>query len=81
MSQPRYIRVSEVNSYLFCKRAWYLDQRGAESVLAERRAEGTTYHRRHGEEVQSARTATRFANYLALVRIALLVLFLSLVLR
>jgi len=81
MLPTRYIHASEINTYLFCKRAWHLSRCGETSALEQVRAEGVAFHRKHGEQVRSARNADSRATCFALAGIVLLSLFLWLVLR
>jgi len=60
-----YRKASEVNTFLFCRRAWWFEQQGAPSDREPKRARGTAYHQRHGERV-GATPRTR-----ALARLAL----------
>jgi hypothetical protein len=81
MSPPRYIRASEINTYLFCKRAWHLGQRGEVSSLGPQRAQGAAYHQQHGDQVRSASSARMTANWFAVAGAFFLAIFLWLVLR
>jgi CRISPR/Cas system-associated exonuclease Cas4 (RecB family) len=73
MPQTRYIRVSEINTYLFCKRASHLSQRGSESMLEPERAEGVVHHQAHGDRVRSARAAARIPRGRAVAGVVLLI--------
>jgi len=81
MSPARYIRVSEINTYLFCKRAWHLSQRGSASLLEPERAQGVVYHQVHGDRVRSARVASSIARVFAVAGMVLLIVFAWLALR
>lgn len=81
MSPPRYIRASEVNTYLFCKRAWHLGRQGEVSSLTPQRAQGVAYHQEHGDQVRSASSAKITAKWFALAGVFFLAVFLWLVLR
>jgi hypothetical protein len=48
----RYVTASEVKSFAFCRRAWFLERQGAESVLVVERAHGRLDHENHVREVQ-----------------------------
>lgn len=69
------IRASEVGNYVYCRRSWFLSARGIAPSLEQmgKRHSGTEYHRRHGDQVQSAQKLTSAASY-----VLLLVLFLAL---
>jgi hypothetical protein len=81
MSPPRYIRASEINTYLFCKRAWHLGRQGEVSSLGAERAQGVAYHQQHGDEVRSASSAKAMATGFAVAGVFFLAVFLWLVLR
>ena len=81
MSPPRYIRASEINTYLFCKRAWHLGQRGEVSSLGPQRAQGVAFHQQHGDQVRVASSARVNANWFAVAGVVFLAMFLWLVLR
>jgi CRISPR/Cas system-associated exonuclease Cas4 (RecB family) len=48
------IRASEIGSYLYCRRAWWLRQQGAESTSQAEMAAGTELHRKHGRSLLAA---------------------------
>ena len=81
MPPPRYIRVSEINTFLFCKRAWQLSKRGAESSLAPQRAAGVVHHQAHGEQVHAAESAASISMWFGVAAILLLAAFAWMVLR
>lgn len=45
------IRASDIGSYLYCHRAWWYRQHGAESANQAEMAAGTALHRQHGRQV------------------------------
>lgn len=47
------IRASEIGDWCFCRRAWYLNERGIRPTLVqiEKRQAGIAYHERHGRVV------------------------------
>jgi hypothetical protein len=47
----RPIRASEISSFLYCKRAWWYQRKGAISTNIEDLAEGTELHHQHGRAV------------------------------
>jgi len=53
MSQ-RYIRASELRSFSFCHRAWFLEQAGHASVLVIERERGRADHQDHERAVANA---------------------------
>lgn len=81
MLPHRYIRASEINAYLFCKRAWNLGQRGEVSSLGTERAQGIAYHQQHSEQVRTASSARTMATWFAVAGVFFLAVFLWLVLR
>jgi CRISPR/Cas system-associated exonuclease Cas4 (RecB family) len=45
------IRASEIGSYLYCRRAWWLRQQGFEPGNQAEMAAGSELHRQHGRSV------------------------------
>ena len=68
----RYIRVSDVNTFMFCRRALHLQRRGAPSSLGRVRDQGTALHREHGELVRGSGRNWGVAAVLAVIAAALL---------
>lgn len=62
----RTIRASELSSYFFCRRAWWLRQQGFESDNQARLDEGVAFHQQHGREVFAA-GLVRLAGWLVLL--------------
>ncbi len=60
---PHYINASDVGSYLYCRRSWWLERiQGWEPDDAmPRRARGVSAHRQHGCLVWLSRTLTTIA--------------------
>lgn len=52
MGRQRLIRASEIGTYVYCRRAWWLQQVvGVEPAGRARREHGTALHTRHGQQV------------------------------
>ena len=66
----RYITASELKSFAFCRRAWFLERQGAESALADERARGRADHEGHGLAVQQANLGRRTATLLFVLGLA-----------
>ena len=49
-----YLDASDVNTFVFCRRALYLQQHGVASSLGRERAKGTAVHHEHGERVRAS---------------------------
>lgn len=81
MPNSHYIRASEINTYLFCKRAWHLGQRGESSSVGPQRVRGVEYHQAHGDQVRTATSADVMSKWFAVVGVVFLAIFLWLVLR
>lgn len=58
----RYVNASELGSFAFCERAWWLEQQRTPSARAPERARGVTYHGQYSERVRSAGAVARLAN-------------------
>jgi Domain of unknown function (DUF5710) len=67
-----YTNVSEVNSFVYCKRAWHLEQCGTASSLELERQAGIAMHRRYGRLVQASGRNERLALWLAIAALLLL---------
>ena len=66
----RYITASELKSFDFCRRAWFLERQGAESTLVSERARGQADHESHGHVVQQANLGRRTATLLFVLGLA-----------
>ncbi len=74
-SSPRYRRASEIGGYLFCRRAWWLEQvRGEVSANTEARARGTADHAVLGRAVHRGARLHRLALLVGLIALILIVL-------
>jgi len=60
------IRASEIGTYLFCRRAWWYQERGQESENQAELISGTRIHEQHGRSVFVA-GLFRSAGYLVLL--------------
>ena len=68
----RTIRASEISSFLYCKRAWWYQQKGAVSSNIEELAEGTELHYKHGRAVLASGLFRILAYILLLIGIVFL---------
>jgi CRISPR/Cas system-associated exonuclease Cas4 (RecB family) len=69
------IRASEISAFLYCKRAWWYQQRGIESANVEELAEGTQLHQQHGRAVFASSLTRTLAYGLLLVALVLLAIY------
>jgi hypothetical protein len=74
VGSERYIRASEVGTFVYCQRAWHLARQGAPSTLQAERDRGTEFHRQHGEQTMRAAATARLPAHI--FGIAALILFL-----
>lgn len=60
------VRVSDIGSYLYCRRSWYLTAQGVRPsiVQIDKMRAGIARHRRHGRLVELSRRLTNAATYL-----------------
>jgi hypothetical protein len=77
MPREKYVTASELGSYLFCRRAWHLDQHGVPSTLEPERAAGVAFHHQHGQTVQAAGRARSMAPWFAIAAVVLILLALA----
>ena len=76
MRQERYINASEIGSYVFCKRAWFLARVQAPSELTAEREAGSAWHESHANQVASASKSKEFARAFATAFVILLLVLL-----
>jgi len=72
--ENRFISASEIGTWCYCKRAWYLQQLGQPSALTEERVAGTGYHERHFQKLRTTRGVRAVARTIVLVSLLLLTL-------
>ena len=80
MCEPRSLSAPDVNTFVFCRRSLYLQQRRVASSLGQERAKGTAVHCEHGERVRSSGRNRTAATGLAIAA-AVLVLVALMLLR
>jgi len=73
----RPIRASEISTFLYCKRAWWYQQKGVVSTNVEELAEGTELHQQHGRAVLASGLIRTLAYGLLLTALALLTIYLT----
>lgn len=69
-----YRKASEVNTFLFCRRAWWFERQGAPSSREPERARGTAHHQRHGERVSAIPRVRALARLALALAVALFLL-------
>lgn len=72
--EGRYIKASEIGTYLFCARAWRFERQGAPSSRGPERAAGAAHHERLGERVASAERAGGLARWCLVLAVVLALL-------
>ncbi len=72
--KSRYIRASEIGTYVYCRRAWWLKQVAGFEPLDKTKvwAAGEAAHLRHGQQVRRAQNQRRAARVLLLCGLLLL---------
>lgn len=73
----RPIRASEISTFLYCKRAWWYQQKGLSSTNVEELAEGTELHQRHGRAVLASGLMRTLAYGFVLIALALFTIYLT----
>ncbi len=69
-----WIRASEISTYLYCRRAWWLKRkRGAQPQNVHELRKGTAHHQAHGRVVGQSIWARRVAYTLLFVTVAFFV--------
>ena len=71
----RFISASEIGTWCYCKKAWYLQQLGHPSALRGEQLDGTRYHRTHFQSLRRARRQRDVSRVVMLICLALLILF------
>lgn len=70
----KWIRASEINEYVYCRRAWWLKRVGGYATQnVHELAAGTAYHQEHGRIVQRATLTQRLAYALVFITISFIV--------
>lgn len=60
--KKKYIRASEIGTYIYCERSWWLQNvQGEQSQNVRALEHGTAFHEDHGRAVAFASTARRIA--------------------
>ena len=73
----RPIRASEISTFLFCKRAWYYQQRDTPSTNTQEIGLGTELHQKHGKAVFVSGFLRTLAYGLLLVALALMTVYVT----
>jgi len=66
------IRSSDIGNYLYCRRAWWYQRQGIESLNQAELADGTDLHRQHGRKVMAAALLQMLAILFLLAALVLL---------
>lgn len=69
----RAIRASEIGTFVFCRRAWWYQQRGVPADNLTALKSGLTFHERHNKAVMSSNRLRLIASILVLVSLFLIV--------
>ena len=70
----RFISASEIGTWCYCKKAWYLGQSGYQSSLTEERSAGIQYHKAHNRRLRAAHQQQAIASIVMLVCVLILVM-------
>jgi hypothetical protein len=72
MSKDKYIRASEIGTFVFCKKAWSYGRQGIRPTAKAQKSRdiGTVFHRAHGTSVVRSRTLMFIGSILLLIALA-----------
>ena len=71
----RFISASEIGTWCYCKKAWYLSQSGHQSSFTEERSAGIRYHKAHNRRLRVAHRKQTVASIIMLVCVLILIMF------
>lgn len=67
----KWIRASELNEYVYCRRAWWLRRVGGQTTANVRElAQGSRFHEEHGRAVQHATWTQNLAYALIFITVS-----------
>ncbi len=66
------IRSSDIGNYLYCRRAWWYQHQGIESLNQAELTDGAELHRQHGRKVMAAALLQMLAVLFLLTALVLL---------
>ena len=66
----RYIRASELGSFAFCRRAWFLERQGQATTLTQAREIGAADHAERAHAVRQAPATARLSALLLVLGVA-----------
>lgn len=70
----KWIRASEINDYVYCRRAWWLRRVAGRAPQNKRELEwGRAYHQQHGRSLQRAAWSAYLVYALVFVTVSVLV--------
>jgi hypothetical protein len=69
-----FITASEIGTWCYCKKAWYLQQLGHPSALSAERLDGSRYHQTRFQKLRGARRQRAVARVVMLICLVLLIL-------
>jgi hypothetical protein len=67
-----FITASEIGTWCFCNRAWYLQHLGHRSTLTKEQRTGTQFHRTHLYSLRAAHRQRAIARIVMLICLAIL---------
>jgi hypothetical protein len=73
LRRRRDINASELRTFGFCRRAWYLEQIGTPSEIEDQRRSGTVDHQHHAERVVRATEGDRALSGVIIIGVLVIV--------
>ena len=70
----RFISASEIGTWCYCKKAWYLQQLSHPSALSAERLDGSRYHQTHFQNLRVARRQRAVSRVVMLICLVLFIL-------